>query len=376
MDSESQAAGKPTEADVMTEIRRMQAAHSVLARRMDTLAESLTSTSRLSMTLSASVVTANSTAAAKTKSTLLVFARRNATNALRDGHAEFSRNIPLSELCPGNSATQVVLKSKSSDATLADFRVLTAALTRSTSFNCESFPSDFYVMSLNAGACERVDLLFESYFDICEALCIPPDVREAGVYKEKYNPARQLRSVQVMGVDALEHGSSPSRARRILLGRSDPSAYSEGKVHVLYQRTMSWSDNSCDAGFEHREDELCNIAQTTTTSQPYARQSARRTSNINRAPGRTVFRLTWTRHKDSPCYAHVPAAEVSGSICSFFPAVVMSPRVLTTSAQTIFATPIRNQYLKQLLVSRETSRQARIFDRINRPQDDVTSGYE
>ncbi len=61
--------------------------------------------------------------------------------------------------------------------------------------------------------------------------------------------------------------------------------------------------------------------------------------------------MTWTRNKDSASYAHVPAEEVSGSIRTFFPAVVLRPRILTTSVQKIFSTPIRNRCLKQLLVS-------------------------
>ncbi len=172
----------------------MKAAHMALAKRIDALTESVTSTTRLAMTLSASATMANSTAAMKTKARLLLFARRNATQALRAGHVEFSRNVSPSQICPRNSALQVLIKSKASDATLADFRVLTAALTKSTSFHCEAFPSDFYAMSVDTAVCERIDLLFESYFDLCEALCIPADIREDGVYKEKYNVARQLRA--------------------------------------------------------------------------------------------------------------------------------------------------------------------------------------
>lgn len=159
-----------------------------------------------------------------------------------------------------------------------------------------------------------------------------------------------------MGVDAPDLGSSTERGRRIILGRSDPAVFNNGQAHVLHQRTMSWNDSTCDVGFTHRQEDLSSIAELTTTAHPYVRECSRRTSDINRPPSQeSVFRITWIRNADSSSYAHVPAEEVSGSIRTFFPAVVFRPRLLTSSAQTIFSTPIRNQFLKQLLVSPASS---------------------
>ncbi len=73
---------------------------------------------------------------------IILFARRNAVSALKTGHAELSRAPSM--LCSGNTVKQVLLRTKASDCTLADFKLFARSFSSSTSFRCQVVPSAFY----------------------------------------------------------------------------------------------------------------------------------------------------------------------------------------------------------------------------------------
>ncbi len=235
----------------MDDIRQQLAS---MQSRIAALTNSLSATTRLVTTLSSTLSAVSNTE--RIISRTLLFLSRNAAQSLRVGHHELSLFVSPSRLCAANSVTQVLMKTKSSDCTLAEFRILATGFGLSESFHSTTFPSEFYALSIAPSKCSRLDVLFPSYFDLCEALGISVDVREDGVYKEKRNTARQLRAVQVMGVDAKETGSDSARGSYIVLARSDPSSYCTGETHVLHQTSMTWSDNSCDKEFLYCKESL------------------------------------------------------------------------------------------------------------------------
>ncbi len=217
---------------VSEEVEELKRAQATLQHRVDALYSQIA----ISVSHQKYVLEAEEDFRAKTRRRILLFARKNAVQELRLCHSELSQKY--STLCPGNSVRQVLLRTKASDCTLADFRVLVSALVSSLSIKCEVFPSEFYTHFLDTGSAQCFHVSFDTYFDICEALEINVKNREEGLYRSRKDSSRQLRAVQVMGVDILPSRDHPENTRRICSPEALQLLLQTSKSHFYFRARL------------------------------------------------------------------------------------------------------------------------------------------
>ncbi len=61
-------------------------------------------------------------------------------------------------------------------------------------------------MQTDPGKCDRIEIILDTYNDICDSLGISADVRQAGVYLE-HKKARQVMGLHIAGVSPFRRGS-------------------------------------------------------------------------------------------------------------------------------------------------------------------------
>ncbi len=111
---------------------------------------------------------------------------------------ELGKNCP--SVCATNSIVPILLRSPPTDCTLYEFMVLSVKFLQDAAIQCYAHPSEYHLTFPNAARCKRLDIVFKTYADLCQALQIDASTREAGVYREKKNRRRNTISVQVLGV--------------------------------------------------------------------------------------------------------------------------------------------------------------------------------
>ncbi len=328
-------------------------AHVTLSRQVDRLSAQVSNLFRLVSTVATSDRNLESTKATADLQRLLLFATHNARKVLRAAH----QFLPYAakSLRPGNTFKQGMMRSKASDCTLADFRLLLRSLLRNSSIRCKAYPSEFYAMETDPGQCQSLEIVFEAYADICNALGISADVCQAGVYRE-LRQSRQVAAVQVTGVIRLGEGQGSERARLLLLGRSTPSMPNDDKVHVLYQNDTAWSENAWESELTYRTITLRNIVESTTSPTPTSDDEKPRKSDLNLPPvQRFCYRISWQRNPDAHRYPAVPANLVSGTIRSQFPVVILGTKILLDSVTKIFTSRKNGELLTDILVNENSS---------------------
>ncbi len=327
------------------EIKALCRAHLALQGRVDRLTQRIAANE----THQKFILSVEEEISTRTVQNLLLFAQKNAVDALKRGHIELSRSYNV--LCESNSLQQVELRTAASDCTLADFRTLSRFFLSNRSYECDAFPSELYVQHSEPGTSTRLHVVFGSYFDICEALQISAKIREQGVYRSKTDSSGQMGSVQIMGVDMLASEDCANRARFILLGRGVPTSLNQRIVPTLHQSNTSWSENSWEGELMYKEESVANIVRSTNSGTPVRFVSNLASSDINAIlVDRNLFRISWERSIQATG-PNTSADCVPGSLRSFFPAVILRTRILTSSVQRVFSTRVRAVYLKQILSS-------------------------
>ncbi len=227
------------------ELQDLRESHSTLMAQVSALASEVRRTRKMALETDY-IVRGPSSIKERTLRRNILFARIAAMKALGGANLELSRHYPL--LCPGNSIRQIVLKSKSADCSLYDFRVIASHLSRDSNIQCEIKPSKFHALSCSTTNSDSFEIMFDTFADICEALRIPLDHRIQALYRKRKSHSGEIHCVQVLGIETLTDSKSLSSSvnedgqrdlpqRRILLARSIPSPrdQSTSQISVLHQ---------------------------------------------------------------------------------------------------------------------------------------------
>ncbi len=229
---------------VSREVIELRASHASLAKQIFWLQNELLDTRRL---ISSHIMFDKTSFDVRILRRLIMFTNMTAVEALMSGSSELSRSYP--SLCSANAVRQTVIKSQTTQCTLQEFQLLAAEFSRRNSIRCSVFPSDYYLAFPSVEKAKRFQIVFDTYSDFCQALEIDVLQSEAGLYKEKKGLARNVRAVQVLGVDVLSCGSSEGHERRILLGCSIRRRFDISRLPTLYQRSVLWTEGSFEEGF-------------------------------------------------------------------------------------------------------------------------------
>ncbi len=269
----------------------------------------------------------------------ILFARHRALAILRSGGSEVKRRP--SGVCAANSVVQIVLKSQVSDCTLRDFSLLVAHIRREPSISCRISPSDYHAIHPSPASTSRLEIHFDSYKDICEALQMKYPDRNAGVYKKAYDNSRALRAIQVLGVHILTEED-----RTIVLGRSMNAG--NGQVAILHQNRPTWRENSWESDFTFRLTTLSNGSLPHTGTSPLPSSPIGTESNTV-STRKNQFAIVWETLRRVSDPDQRPE-EMLGILRSYFPAVVFRTRLLTKSVQTIFDSRFCGRVPTQIIV--------------------------
>lgn len=204
----------------------------------------------------------------------VLFARSRAVSALQAGSSEFLRR-PTS-LCQAETIVQVAIESKETDCTLQEFAALATVLSSHPSVHCTLYPSPYHVQFPSARHTSRLSILFNTYSDICNALQMDAYESEEPLYREKNTHGRELRAIQVLGVELKQ-----IQMRRVLLGHSYPSFPTTAPAAVLHQQSPKWIDRAWDKGYSYLTVPLPAVAPEAPNPPPTGSRVRRRTSRIN-----------------------------------------------------------------------------------------------
>ncbi len=260
------------------------------------------------------------------------FSRRRAKKVLLSTDAELGKNCFT--LCASNSVVQVVLRSTPSECTLHEFQLWAMKLLKDLSVHCYAFPSEYHVKFPNINRCSRLDIVFDTYADLCQALEIDCATRESALYREKKNRRRNSISVRVLGVEKVI-----STNRRIFLARNPPSRASADRITTLYQASTSWFEDSWECGFSLRSDLASTIHSP--SQMPDCVLSPEHSN---------LFSLSWER-MDIGVDQGSSSEIIGGAVRSSFPAVVLRTRLLTSSTRAAFMLPVDGVSLRQRLAT-------------------------
>lgn len=298
------------------EVKQLQASHVALALKVAALEAKITCTHQLAQETDL-IVRGPSSLSERLLQRTLLFTNIAAVKALQACHTEICRNYSF--VCAANSIRQISLRSKTSDCSLYDIRLLVSHFMRQEQLRCTIAPSAFYALLSSSSHPRNIEITFETFADVCDALQISADDREAGVYRERKvncNSGRVLRCVQVLGIDtSLRPGhKNEGTERKILLARSMISAHdsTQKNVHILHQPSTKWSDldGTWEEGFQLKVEpesalrifgtaEENRHAVDAETELPRTNPNRRRQSafvtNANKA-----FVLQWERCEQSP----------------------------------------------------------------------------
>ncbi len=285
----------------------------------------------------------------------LIFARRNALKAITGTNNELNKSYAI--LCEGKTVRQIIIKSTAMDCTLLEFRVLASAISRNANVRCKIFPSEFYAQCTDCNRALRFEILFPTYRDFCDALGIDASFRETGFYTERRTMKRELRAIQVLGIDLVKRGneSGISKQRRVLLGGSYPDEFTLGESHCLLQANASWTEGSWESGFEYRKESASVIRDCISQEEDGLNSIEPVMSDLNGSyNNRRTFSLFWERSARIG-EEHMTPDSCPGTLRSTFPAVVLRGRKLTSSTQKMFSQRINGYFLKQIVVSAKSS---------------------
>ncbi len=282
-----------------------------------------------------------------------LFARMRALLVLLNGSKELtSRPRSISE---SNSVVQVVLKSSPTDCTLQEFQLLAKHIEQMPSVRSKNFPSDYSVKFPSPSSTTRLHICFETYKDVCAALSFDAHQTASYVYREKCDISRNLRAIQVLGVDMRINDD-----RKILLGRSFPSRMYMDPIPYLHQNRAVWREGSWEAGFKFcveglsveewpREMRRAEGRARNTHNRRGSEGRVRNMTDLNSAPLEPLqFSISWERasgiSSDNSSTRTVP-----GHLRSCFPAVILRSRQLILSTRTLFETPYKSHSLSHIV---------------------------
>ncbi len=67
-------------------------------------------------------------------------------------------------------------------------------------------------MQTDPGKCDHIEIIFDTYSDMCDALGISAGVRQAGVYRE-HKKSKQVMGLQIAGVICFGEGQGSARPK-------------------------------------------------------------------------------------------------------------------------------------------------------------------
>ncbi len=283
---------------------------------------------------------------------ITMFACRSAVQTLLGPNKELSEVPP--HLCAATSVRQVMHKSKAVDSSLFEFRAFARACYLNSDIDCAFYPSDYHVLHLLAVRTNQLQIVFPSYADFCTALDIDVPTRQAGLLRKQTDRRKAVRAIQVVGFDVVKQGDTTPE-RRIFPAISVPSnlEYASAHAHIcLYQHNATWSDNSWESGFVRRMDAppADFVREVQRVSPPAA------ASEITIAGSDfPVFSVVWKKHVHIPFRNGASDEYCIGSLRLTIPAVIIRGRLLTTTTQDAFKTPVDGKLLSSMLVSKSKS---------------------
>ncbi len=268
---------------------------------------------------------------------------------LQSGSQELTKRPD--SFCEAKSVIQDVLKSAPTDCRLQDFQDLVSRIKHRCSIRCTVFPSDYSVQFPSPSRTRRLGVQFETDKDMCDALELDIHDREIGVYREKGNIRRNLRAIQVIGVDMRDR-----QDRKLLLGRSFPTSVPTDVVPLLHQDRAVWREGSWEKGFRCWWVTLKSIsAPVETTYRGASISNPKRNSDLNCQPHRKhMFPISWEvlsgfgSHTSEA--SNVPG---SGSLRVCLPVVILRSRILTASTKSLFETRFYGRFSKQIIATDE-----------------------
>ncbi len=316
------------------ELEELRKSHAELAARVDNLANDVRASN--SSVHAARMAVSSSTASfnARVLRRVSHFAKSCAIRLLQSGSSEMKKSGL--NLSPGSSVRQVILRSEGTDCTLLEFQLLCAASVSNPAIRCTIYPSQYYASFPSVRRTSRMEISFNSYYDICEALQIDVLEREKGLYRERKTFGRILKCLQIMGVNCVRKRQGENDDRVILIGRSLPIKNWDAEIPVLLQRSLEWSENTWETGLEFSMQPPNSLLPTVTNV--LSCDGAQRTSDINCvAPEHRSFSMYWEKLPGSCSDSETNSEFVLGTLYSSFPAVILRSRILTLSAQEAFS---------------------------------------
>ncbi len=329
----------PLHANVADDIQELRKSHSQLADQVGRLTNELRSSQKIFDSDRFAIFKHLQASDEKPLSRLIKFTRYRAKKALLGPGLEFGNQY--TSLCASNSVVQIVLRSQASDCTMHEFQLFAMKLLTDRSIRCSAYPSEYHVKFPNFNRCARLEIVFGTFADMCEALEIDALTREAAIYREKKSRKSNTISVQVLGVENVM-----STNRRIFLACNAPPQASEEQITTLFQSSTAWFDGGWECGFHLRSDVASGIYSSSCS--PDRRGQSPEISASSKHPN--LFSIAWERLEST---GEVSCPEnVGGALRSYFPAVVLRTQLLTSSARAAFSTPIDGISLQQRLVTR------------------------
>ncbi len=356
--AQNQAGNRRRSENVQEELEELRRSHAALACRVARLSDQMQA-ARTSFSFERiSFFREKASFEARVLERALSFARAAFLRVILGGNADMNRSYP--SLCAANSVKQVLLKSSPTDCTLLEFNLMVTEFLKRDNVKCDVFPSTYYALFMNSEHASHFEIAFETFFDLCEALKVDVVARESGLYREGCNRQRQVRAIQILGVDFVTETSRQRKERRILIGRSMPTSRagsSSNLVPLLFQGTTAWSEGLPEDGFVFRQESLDSFVTNASLNSEDRRHIPSRMSDVN-MPDTKVrkFSLIWERMNQGAHEMGAESERVLGRLRCFIPAVILRSSKLTQTVQTIFSTRVNGRYLKQIVVSPQDPR--------------------
>ncbi len=324
--------GIPEEQRNGQSLSNLQASHALLASRLDEMERRLQAAENQAVSSKLSFKSLSATAAHCT----LIFVKLRAIAALHTGSKELG--LRPSSLCAANTVVQTMIMSKPSDCALHEFQNICSELLSNSSICCAVVPSSYHAIFPNSKRTARLDVQFATFGDICNALRIDTTARERALYRERRNPGRSIRAVQLLGVEV----ASPI-SRKIILGESYPGSLKSTPSAYLLQRRPVWTQQAWESAFVFKNEVLPVLQSSPPIPASAGSSLARETTDDNSIPFDPYFAMTWERIQHSGD-ADSTIDIVPGKLYCSFPAVVLRSRLLIDSVRNIFTTRVNGKY--------------------------------
>lgn len=262
---------------------------------------------------------------------LLLFLRASASFMARDHKLLRS---PVSQVAADTAIVQGRLKSRKTDATLREARLLDRYLSGMNSSSSPTYvlhPNRFAVHNERANSINRISFVFRSFSDLCAPLNADLSTRRNAIFRKRTDQLGDCVSCQVIGYHHVRHEEDvATNAARVIVvggGARFTEFSSSSTMRFITQDSMEWSNGAFETDLEyHAKFSVAQGPQISPESIPSL-----------------DFAIMWEETKPQSNRDDADPDTVIGSLRIYVPLVVFRGRRLANKVQSFFETRLQDE---------------------------------